>query len=172
MEIVLYPNPVLRRKTPEITDFGPELERRAAEMLELMYKLKGVGLAAPQVGRCERMLVLNPTGKPGDELALVNPTIKSRKGDIFGEEGCLSFPGIYAEVDRAKEIVIDYQDPRGEWHRDVKLSDFTARIVQHENDHLEGILFTDRMSPADKVRVKHQLKALEEKFASQSASRT
>ena len=175
MEVVLYPDPVLRKKAATVSDFGPKLAATAREMLEIMYRLKGVGLAAPQVGLSIRMLVLNPAGKAeekGQELVLVNPKILSRKGEVYGEEGCLSFPKIYAEIARARDIVVDYRDPSGKENKGVALTDWTARIVQHESDHLEGILFTDRMSPADKARVRGELKALEAQFQEARASRS
>lgn len=172
MDIVLYPSPVLKKKTETVTNFGPEIEKTAREMLNLMYKLRGVGLAAPQVGLGISMLVLNPKGKPeakDEELILINPKIVSRKGEVYGEEGCLSFPQIYAEIARAKQVVVDYQDVTGKQHQKVVFEDWVGRIVQHENDHLEGVLFLDRMSPADKARVRNEIKALEEQYASARA---
>ncbi len=164
MEIVLYPDPILRRKAANVEQFDRELQNTVREMFAMMYKLKGVGLAGPQVGISKRILVLNPTGKAEDELALINPQIRSKKGEVFGEEGCLSFPKIYAEIARARDIVVNYQDASGKNCESVPFNDFRARIVQHENDHLEGVLFTDRMSPADRSRVRKELKLLEESF--------
>lgn len=167
MQIVLYPDPVLRKKAAKVEVFDASLQKTVRDMFATMYKLRGVGLAAPQVGLSINLLVLNPSGdpeKPEQEMALINPKIRSRKGEVFGEEGCLSFPRIYAEIARARDIVVDYQDPSGKKFEGVSLSDYLARIVQHEGDHLDGVLFTDRMSPADKSRVRGDLKALETRF--------
>src|SRR5262249_46093162 len=125
---------------------------------------KGVGLAAPQVGLKKRLLVLNPTGEPADELVLVNPRIVELSGPpTLFEEGCLSFPGIYAGGNRP--------DPcRGQAFRadgppfEETDSGFKSRIVQHENDHLEGVLLVDRMSPADRLRHKAALEELVSKY--------
>ncbi|HKD99558.1 MAG TPA: peptide deformylase [Planctomycetota bacterium] len=164
MDVVLYPDPILRRTAAAVERFDDELRSTAAAMHETMARAKGVGLAAPQVGLGIRLLVVNPTGKPENALTLVNPVIRSKRGEVVGEEGCLSFPNIWAEVSRAGSIVVEAQDETGRPLR-LELDGFAARIVQHEHDHLEGILFVDRMSPADRVRVKSALVALEERRA-------
>jgi len=166
MEIRVYPDPVLRRGGQTVTAFGPELRKTAEEMLESMYAEGGVGLAAPQVGIEHKLLVLNPTGSKEDrseELCLLNPKITRKKGREYGEEGCLSFPDIQAEVERWIKITISYQDLDGKEHT-MSADDWLARIIQHELDHLEGVLFTDRLTPADKMRVKTQLSELEDQF--------
>ena len=116
MEVLVYPDPVLRRGGQPVTTFDADLRLVAAEMLEAMYAEGGVGLAAPQVGIERKLLVLNPTGDAGDragELVLCNPRITRKKGREFGEEGCLSFPGIQAEVERWVDITVTYQDLDG-----------------------------------------------------------
>jgi peptide deformylase len=116
-------------------------------MLTAMYEEGGVGLAAPQVAIPQRLLVLNPKGDAADrsgELVLVNPTLSRKKGREFGEEGCLSFPGIYAEVERWIDITIAYQDLDGK-PATMTASGWLARIIQHEMDHLDGVLFVDRL---------------------------
>jgi peptide deformylase len=166
MQIVRYPDPILRLGGKPVERFDAELARTARAMFDVMYELRGVGLAAPQVGLALRLLVLNPTGerKSADqELVLVNPRIEQRRDPEFGEEGCLSFPGIYAEVERAREAVVAWQDLDGREHRET-LSGFLARIVQHETDHLDGVLFVDRLSPIDKLRVRPHLQELERRF--------
>ena len=166
MEIVLYPDPVLRRRATELPAFSPELEAKARAMFDLMYKAKGVGLAAPQVGESLQMLVGNPTGDPAhpeQEFVLVNPRIVRRKGNEFGEEGCLSFPGIYAEVERNRSVVVSCLDRDGK-AVERSFDGFSARIVQHEMDHLTGTLFIDRMSASDRIRASARLKELEERF--------
>lgn len=166
MEVVVYPDPVLRRGGKEVTAFDQGLRDLAARMLEAMYLEGGVGLAAPQVGIEWRLLVLNPTGDAKDrsgELTLVNPRIKARKGYEWGEEGCLSFPGIQAEVERSLKLTIAYQDLDGK-AEELRTEGWLARIIQHEMDHLEGVLFVDRLTPADKIRVRPKLEELEQRY--------
>lgn len=166
MEVLVYPHPVLRRGGKPVTAFDGELRELAGRMMEAMYEEGGVGLAAPQVGIEQKLLVLNPTGDAGDrsgEMVLCNPRITRKKGREFGEEGCLSFPGIQAEVERWVDITVTYQDLDGQ-EQTFAAKDWLARIVQHELDHLEGVLFTDRLTAADKLRVKAQLLELEERY--------
>lgn len=166
MEIVLYPDPFLRKVTPLVEEFGSRLAETAREMLDFMYESKGVGLAGPQVGLPLRVFVFNPSGDPDrreEEGILVNPKIVKRKGEEYGEEGCLSFPNIYGEVRRAEWIRVEARDPEGN-PLELEFQDFQARVVQHELDHLEGILFVDRMEPAEKLRIRKQLERLEREF--------
>lgn len=167
MEIVLYPDPVLRRKALEIQDFGEKWAELGKEMLDLMYRTQGVGLAAPQVGISQRLLVLNPSGKqdePDSELILLNPEIVSKKGKEWDSEGCLSFPGISGEVQRAIKIRVRGHSPLGE-ELEIGAEDFLARVIQHEMDHLNGIVFIDRFSPADKIRMRGEIEELEARYA-------
>ena len=164
LEIVKYPNPVLRRGGKVVTAFDAELAKIAAQMFEAMYEYDGVGLAAPQVALDLKLLVLNPAGssaKRDQEMALLNPRIVTRKKLEWGEEGCLSFPGIYAEIERHADVTVEYQDLTGAT-KQLTASGFLARIVQHELDHLEGVLFIDRMSPAERIRVRARLLELEQ----------
>ena len=163
MDIVHCPGPVLRRGGKKVEVFDGALLPAAEQMLETMYAQKGVGLAAPQVGLEWELLVLNPSGDRSDptgELVLVNPELIQKKGKEYGEEGCLSFPGLYAEVERAVRIDVRYQYLSGAPHED-RFEDFLARVVQHEIDHLRGVLFVDRLSSVEKLRVKSQLSDLE-----------
>lgn len=166
MQIVKYPDPVLRRTAERVTTFDSGLEKIAAQMLDTMYTLRGVGLAAPQVGLATALLVLNPTGNPSDredELVLVNPEIVSRKHLEWGEEGCLSFPDIYAEIERHRDIEVRYLDLQGK-AREMRASEFLARVILHEIDHLQGILFIDRLSPTDKIRLRVRLQDMERMY--------
>ncbi|MBL8696563.1 MAG: peptide deformylase [Planctomycetes bacterium] len=163
MDVVLYPDPILRKTAETVTTFDASLREIADAMHQTMAKAKGVGLAAPQVGLSIRLLVLNPTGKAADAVTLVNPKLTSLRGAEFDEEGCLSFPGIYAEISRATSLVVEAQDLDGKPIR-IAAEDYVARIIQHEFDHLEGVLFVDRMSAADKVRVRGALKKLDAQF--------
>lgn len=163
MDIVLYPDPVLRRGGKEVTVFDAALRETSARMIEAMYGDDGCGLAAPQVGIELKLLVLNPTADPNDrsqEMVLVNPKVTSRKGSEWEAEGCLSFPGIHAEVERYTNITVSYQDLDGK-PQELRAEGFLARVIQHEMDHLSGVLFVDRFSPADKIRVRAQLEELE-----------
>jgi peptide deformylase len=174
MQIVLYPDPVLLKKAAPI-EFGEGADAGDSrpdgdqdwsaigrEMLDLMYQTGGVGLAAPQVGLGKRILVLNPSGdpeKPEEEMILLNPEIIRKKGKEWGLEGCLSFPGVSGEVQRAIDIRVKAQTPTGE-EIEFGASEFLARVIQHEMDHLQGIVFIDRFSPADRIKMKLPIEEL------------
>ena len=155
LKIVTYPHPVLSQKAEPVTAFGPKEQKLFEDMIETMYVEDGVGLAAPQVGLSKRILIASPTMKPGEEYVIVNPEIYETSGSEKGPEGCLSFPGISAEVVRAKKIKLRYQDRNGKKH-DAEVRDFFARIIQHELDHLDGVLFIDRVDFAKR----HELLSL------------
>ncbi|MCX7609029.1 MAG: peptide deformylase [Anaerolineales bacterium] len=149
-EIVTVPDPVLRRKAKKVTDFGPELQRLIEDMIETMRAAPGVGLAAPQVGVLQRVIVVEYPENEDDENApkrlyvVVNPEIKEMSVETeVGVEGCLSIPGVQGEVERARALIVRGQNRRGQPVK-LKVTGWTARIFQHEIDHLEGILFTDR----------------------------
>ena len=167
MDIVLYPDPRLRAKNKAIDSFDDALAKTAREMFALMYDTKGVGLAAPQVGLNIKLLVFNATGDPENsesEIVLCNPTIKSKSKDKeSAEEGCLSFPQIFGNVMRHVSIGIEAQNLQGEIF-EIELEDWQARIFQHENDHLEGMLFIDRMTPASKAMAKNNLAEMREDY--------
>lgn len=156
MEIVHYPHPALRWKSRPVKAIDANLRKIVAQMFELMYAAKGIGLAANQVALPYRLFVLNLRGEEGgkeEELVFINPEILKRKGTIEAEEGCLSLPGLYAPVKRAAEIVVEAFDLAGQVF-EYKLTELAARAVQHETDHLDGILFIDRLS--ETVRREHQ----------------
>jgi peptide deformylase len=168
-QIRIYPEPVLRKRAEPVERFDEELQAFVAAMFQRMRDSQGVGLAAPQVGHRLRILVLNPTGEPGDDLALVNPEIVERSGpQTTFEEGCLSFPSIYAEVVRPDRCRVQARDVQGE-AIELELEGFPSRIVQHEYDHLEGVLLVDRMSPGDEVRNKAALEDLVEEYRERRA---
>ena len=170
MQIVHYPDPVLRKPAAAVETFDDELRDTVTGMLELMYGSRGVGLAAPQVGQSIQLLVGNDAGEPAEtakEFVLINPVITARKGWEWGEEGCLSFPGIYAEVERNAKITVESNDLDGT-PKEQNFEGFAARVIQHELDHLEGKLFIDRLTPADRIRVRGKLKELEERYAQRS----
>ena len=165
--LTLYPDPILRKVAQPVAAFDDDLRATARAMLELMYRSHGVGLAAPQVGLDRRILVLNPSGDPEQkegELALVNVRILERSGpSSLYEEGCLSFPEIYAEVRRPERCKVSAFTPDG-GPLEREFEGFTSRVIQHEYDHLEGVLFVDRLTAGDKLRVKSLLLELEDQF--------
>jgi peptide deformylase len=168
--LTLYPDPILRKVADPVAAFDEELVQTVAAMFERMVASKGVGLAAPQVGLKKRILVLNATGDSKDNLALVNPTIVSRAGpETLFDEGCLSFPGIYAEVKRPDRCTVKAFDPTGR-PIEKEYSGFESRIIQHEFDHLEGVLLVDRMSPAAKLTHKAALQELVAQYKKQQAA--
>jgi peptide deformylase len=143
-KITEYPEKVLRNKTQPIDDIDEEVRKLVKDMFETMYLNNGVGLSANQIGVPKRIAVINPTGKKEDELVLINPEIVTRRGTEKMEEGCLSLPGINGEVKRAEEIEVTFLDLNGKECR-MKFAGLNARIVQHELDHLNGLLFVNRM---------------------------
>lgn len=168
--VTLYPNPVLRKAAEPVESFDDELQRIVDAMYRRMFESKGVGLAAPQVGLRKRIMVLNDTGdpeRPDRNLTLVNPKIVGRTGEkTLYDEGCLSFPQIYAEIERPDRCTVEAFDVQGNPVR-AEYSGFQSRVVQHEYDHLEGILLVDRMSPADKLRNKTALEELIDRYKAQ-----
>ena len=169
-EVTLYPNPVLR-KVAENVEFDDDLKALVKAMFERMFASKGVGLAAPQVGLQKRVLVLNEDGEDNEKnLALINPKIVELSGPkTLFEEGCLSFPGIYAEVTRPDRCRVEAFDVDGN-KIEREFSGFESRIVQHEYDHLEGVLLVDRMTAADRLRNKDALEDLKERYRAQKVS--
>lgn len=159
-DLTLYPAPVLREVAAPLEEVDEEARALVQAMFATMYKSQGVGLAAPQVGLKKRILVANPTGEPEDELVLINARIVERSGpESDFDEGCLSFPGIYAEVRRPEVCRVEALDIEGKPF-EAEYDGFLSRIIQHEYDHLEGVLLVDRMSPADKHRHRRALQDL------------
>jgi len=139
------PDPVLRQVAQPVEKVGPAVEKLVKRMVKVMQDANGIGLAAPQLGILERVIVIAPSGmKP---TALLNPTITESEGEVVGQEGCLSIPGLYGDVIRAARIVVEAWDPQG---RAVayEMEGLPARVVQHEIDHLEGVLFIDKVDLA------------------------
>ena len=142
LQVVYYPDDPLTQEATPVDSFDAKLQQLVTDMLETMHHYQGVGLAAPQIGLDKRLFVLQEPGGP--EMCLINPRIKDMIGREEGEEGCLSMPEVYAMVPRATELLVEYQDFDGESH-EIEAQDFLARIIQHENDHLDGILFPERL---------------------------
>ena len=145
--IVKFPDPVLARKADPVTVFDAELAKLADDMFESMYAAEGIGLAAPQIGVSKRLFIVDTSlGKNTTErLVLVNPEIVEREGKQVEEEGCLSLPDIRDKVHRSFRVRVRAQDVTGKWF-EMEGDELLARAFQHENDHLDGILFIDRVS--------------------------
>ena len=166
MKIVHYPHPALRHPGRPVSTIDRELRLQIGEMMELMYQAKGLGLAAPQVALPYQLLVMNITGDPKQperEEIFINPTIVERKGVVDDEEGCLSFPGLFQKVRRAKTVKIQAYDLKGRPVEKV-VSDLEARAWQHEIDHLNGVLFIDKMGLLAKLASRSSVKAFEQEF--------
>ena len=159
--IKIYGEEILRNKAADVEKFDEELGELVKNMVETMIVEEGVGLAAPQVGVSRRIAVVNPDPyDPGTLLTLVNPRILSCSDDTECiEEGCLSVPGVRGKVDRPIEIEIEYQDAGGSTHC-IRVDGLVSRIIQHELDHLDGVLFTDRLSFGRKTLVRGKLRDL------------
>jgi len=163
LRIVKYPHPALRAKNAEVEEFTAELATLAKDMLKVMYASQGVGLAAPQVGVNKRLMVFNPEGDAKawvQEAVLVNPQIVSSGGgrDVE-EEGCLSFPEMSGAVERSKWVKVAAQRLNGKKFS-VKYTGWKARIFQHEYDHLDGVVYIDRLSAEERERVQPRLQEL------------
>lgn len=166
MEIVRYPHPALRWKSKPIQQITQHLRDTVSEMFELMYEAKGIGLAANQVGLPYRLFIINPTGDPDEkeqEHVFLNPEIFSRKGSEEGEEGCLSLPDLYGSVPRADQIVVSAFDLSGQ-EFEMTLKELPSRVVQHEYDHLDGVLFIDRVNEPTLRDLLPHLEDLEQQF--------
>jgi peptide deformylase len=174
LEILKYPDPRLRENSRPVNDFGPELKKLAEDMLETMYAENGIGLAAPQVGKLYRMLVIDcrPRDTKGryeiedmselekavqQPLVIINPKIINQRGKTTFDEGCLSVPSFFETVERAEYIELEYQDVDGKTHV-LKTDGLLAIVVQHEMDHLDGTLFIDRISFVKSNKIKNQIK--------------
>ena len=177
LEVIKYGNPVLRQKGARIEALTPEITQLVADMFETMYVTKGIGLAAQQVGKTLQLTVLDlrgvedrPStleldGKPADvdafmPLVLINPEIKPLNDPVAGPEGCLSFPELYGDVLRPESIEVKALNEKGK-PIEFRCGGLLARAVQHETDHLNGILFIDRMDRKSKAEIRDELDMLQ-----------
>ncbi len=160
-EIRVYGDPVLRKKAEAVRDFDRHVAAFVAELTERMRTSDGVGLAAPQVGESVRIAVVDPTGGEQNPIVLVNPRITMRSDETENaEEGCLSVPDIRLKVTRPARVSVAAQNEKGEEFTISEAGDLLARVLQHEIDHLDGILFVDRVSPLQRQMVNGKLKKL------------
>jgi peptide deformylase len=146
LPIRTFGDPVLRERAREVETFDKALARLADDMIETMHEAPGVGLAAPQVGRSIRLIVFD-IGEGA--RALVNPVLSGQEGEQLGDEGCLSVPGLYFQVKRALKVRADALDVDGR-PVVIEAEELMARVLQHEVDHIDGVLFIDRLSPSDR----------------------
>ena len=166
MKLVYYPDPRLRESAKKVGKADAALREAVPKMFEIMYQARGIGLAGPQVGLGRRIVVANleadPEKKEGEQVFL-DPEILDRAGEMKEEEGCLSLPGMVAQIKRSEKLTVRYRDLDGnEITREVE--GLEAKLFQHEIDHLDGILIVDKMGPADKKQWAGLLKELEEDF--------
>lgn len=146
LKIIKYPDLFLKQKCLLVTSYDKELKTFAEDMLEIMYKSEGIGLSAIQVGVLKRLIVVDVSEEQNKPLVLVNPVIKPSGGKIVDfKEGCLSFPGIYESVKRIEEIEVDYNNVSGK-QLTIKATGLLSICIQHEVDHLDGIVFLDKLS--------------------------
>ncbi len=155
-----YGDPVLRQKAEPVTEFTREFRNLVEAMFECMYREAGVGLAAPQVGRSHRVFVVDVPEEEGRgrmKRAFVNPVIQEKSGTVVAEEGCLSIPGIRADVKRSARVLVEARDETGMPFR-LEADGLLARAIQHETDHLDGVLFVDRLSAINRKLLEGKLK--------------
>jgi len=158
LKIRKYGDPVLRQKCEPVKEVTGEIKKLIDDMLETMHKNEGIGLAAPQVGVEKRIIIIDVGNGP---LALVNPKITKKKGRDVLEEGCLSLPGIFVPVKRATKIIVEGLDKNGK-KVIIEATYLAARAIQHEIDHLNGILIIDKISFFERRKLKDKLKKIKE----------
>lgn len=166
LRIVPYPHPALRYESRPVTQIDDDLRSKVRAMFDLMYESRGIGLAANQVALPYRFFVLNLTADPeqkDQEHVFINPEIVKRHSSVEDEEGCLSFPGIYFKVKRAKKIKLRAFDLSGD-PIEIEAEDLFSRALQHETDHLAGKLYIDQLGPLGRTSILGKLRELEARF--------
>jgi len=165
LKILTYPDPVLLTvgKPVDAADLDKGLAQTIEQMFETMYDAGGVGLAAPQVGLSKRFFVMDTRDEEGnfDPKVFINPCIIHVEGEQIGDEGCLSFPGLYQQIKREMRVIVRAQDEKGK-EFEADLTELAARCVLHETDHCDGIVFTDRMTPLKREFAKRKIKTLQQ----------
>jgi peptide deformylase len=162
LKIVRYPESVLFTIGKPILDFDAKLKTLVEDMFETMYAAKGVGLAAPQVAVSSRLFVMDCSGGEDEKqkIAAINPEIIMHEGEQIGDEGCLSFPGLYQQIQRNMRAIVRAQDVDGNWF-ELDGEELTARCILHETDHCDGIIFLDRMTVLKREMAKRKIKKLQ-----------
>ena len=159
LNVVKYGDPILTKRAEEVVDFDENLRNLVDDMFETMYGAPGVGLAAPQVGVLKRLFVMDcSSGKDKrQKVVLINPVIENEEGEQIGDEGCLSFPGVFLEVKRPQRVVVRALDLDGS-EMTLDVMNLEARCVSHETDHLDGELFINYLSPLKRDLTKRKIK--------------
>lgn len=161
--IIKYGDPILEQVCDPITEFGtPDLQKLVDDMFETMYANKGVGLAAPQIAVKKRLTVIDPSaGEDQDQrVILINPEILAKEGKQVGEEGCLSIPGFREDVTRAMKTRVRAQNVKGETF-ELEAEELLSRAIQHETDHLNGVLFLAHLSPLKRDMIRRKIRKLQ-----------
>jgi len=156
LKVRKYGDPALRKRAIPVGEVTPEVRKIIADMTETMYDEVGIGLAAPQVGIALRLIVISDEEGRGVQ-ALLNPAIVDRSGEVTGEEGCLSIPGVFAPVTRAARVTVQARSVDGK-PLTIEAHGLRSRVLQHEIDHLDGVLFIDRVDPMVRDRIKRKIK--------------
>lgn len=160
LKVRIYGDPILRKRSNLVSSVGPAERMLIQSMLATMHAHKGIGLAAPQVGINQRIIVVD-TGDGKGPIALINPKILKRYGSTYMEEGCLSIPGIVVNIRRPQEIIVEYIDENNKEIQQT-FEDLIARVIMHETDHLDGKLIVDYATSAQKKKLKDQLKKIQD----------
>ena len=168
LALVEYPHPALLRPAKPLVRIDEAVCEAVDQMFDIMYEAEGIGLAATQVALPYRLFIVNTTGRPGDgeELVFINPVLSRPRGTAVQEEGCLSLPGLRMDVRRPEKIVVEAWSLDGEPIR-LDLDGLLSRVVQHEFDHLEGKLFTDRLPDTAAIEARRALETFREVFTGQ-----
>lgn len=165
LPILIYPHSTLRNVAEPVEEVDDEVRKLVDDMAETMYAAPGVGLAAPQVGVSKRVFVIDTAGEdePSSLMVFINPKLKLKEGEIVWEEGCLSFPGIHEEVRRANHVIVEALDREGNTF-EVEAEGLKAVALQHESDHLDGVLLVDQVSFFKKRQIERDLKKRAQKL--------
>ncbi len=161
--IIVYGHPTLRASAAPVEQIDGTVAGLIEELFATMYAAPGIGLAAPQINELRRVFVVDPShaDRGGGRLAMINPRILESDGMVTFEEGCLSVPGIFADVKRPERILVRYHDIDGHEH-EQEFEDIMARVIQHENDHLDGKLFVDHLSPMRRSLLRRKLREIQD----------
>lgn len=170
LKVLHYPAPVLKRRAEEVANIDGKVAEFVEAMFPAMYEAAGMGLAAPQVGVSERIFILHLQKEDSERIVCVNPEIVERRGVIIAEEGCLSLPNVYAEVERIEELLLRYVDLEGN-ERTLEAEGLMSRAIQHEMDHLNGILFFERLTREQRKQLADALQELREGRIPESVER-
>jgi len=162
LKIVTWPNPILEAPADPVTEFNGDLTKLVNDMFETMYSAPGVGLAAVQVGVTKRLFIMDCSGgkDPSQRVVMINPEVVSMEGKQDGDEGCLSFPGIFFNVQRNLRAIVRAHDIHGK-EFEIDGTELTARCMLHETDHCDGIVFLDKMTPLKREIVKRKIRKLQ-----------